>query len=88
MTDLVHLVDLASRKRREGCSLEEVLASLRSAGATMVDSLKVVREVEGVRLGQAKEIVDSSATWADMRESNERLRSLVVKALEKSEDLD
>jgi ribosomal protein L7/L12 len=50
--------------------------------------LKVVREVEGVRLGRAKEIVDSSATWADMRESNERIRSLAVKAVEESEDLD
>lgn len=88
MTDLAHLVDVASKKRREGCSLEEVLASLRSAGATMVESLKVVREVEGVRLGRAKEIIDSSATWADMRESNERIRSLAVEALEDSEDLD
>ena len=68
--------------------MEEVLASLRSAGATMVESLKVVREVERVRLGRAKAIVDSSATWADMRESNERIRSLAVKALEESEDLD
>lgn len=86
MTDLAHLVDLASRKRREGCSLEEVLASLRSAGATMVDSLKVVREVEGVRLGRAKEIVDSSATWADMRESNERLRSVAEQALTENDE--
>jgi ribosomal protein L7/L12 len=86
MTDLAYLVNLASRKRREGCSLEEVLASLRSAGATIIDSLKVVREVEGVRLGRAKEIVDSSATWADMRESNEKLRSVAEQALEENDE--
>lgn len=66
--------------------MEEVLASLRSAGGTMVDSLKIVREVEGVRLGRAKEIVDSSATWADMRESNERLRSVAEQALEENDE--
>jgi len=86
MTDLARLVNLASRKRREGCSMEDVLSSLRSAGATMVDSLKVVREVEGIRLGRAKELVDSSATWADMHESNERLRSVAQQALEEDDE--
>jgi len=85
--DICRLVDLAKKQRRKGSSVEEVLASLRSEGATIVDSVKVVREVEGVRLGRAKEIVDSSDTWADVRESNERVRSLAMQSLEESEDL-
>lgn len=87
MKDICRLVDLAKKQRRKGSSVEEVLASLRSEGATIVDSVKVVREVEGVRLGRAKEIVDSSDTWADVRESNERVRSLAMQSLEESEDL-
>lgn len=86
MTGLGHLIELASGMRREGRSIEEVLASLRSAGATIVDCLKVVREVEGVRLGRAKEIVDSSATWADVRTSNEELRSVAEQALDENDD--
>jgi len=88
VTDISRLIDLAKKRRRKGSSVEEVLASLRSEGATIVDCLKVVREVEGVRLGRAKEIVDSSDTWADVRESNERVRSLAMQALDESEDLD
>ena len=88
MIDLDKLIDLAAKQRRRGCSMEEILASLRSEGATIVDSLKVVRVVEDVSLGRAKEIIDSSDTWADMHESNEGIRSLAIKVLEENEDPD
>ncbi|MCP3993625.1 MAG: hypothetical protein GY722_00970 [bacterium] len=84
--ELDDLIELSAQQRRNGDSVEQILASLRAQGASIVDSLKVVRAVEGVRLGRAKEIIDNSKTWADARESNDELRSIAVQSIEESED--
>jgi ribosomal protein L7/L12 len=68
------LRETAAAMRAAGTGLDEVLAELRSQGASITQCLKIVREVEGVPLGRAKEIVDGSVTWSDMREANARLR--------------
>ena len=75
-------LDLARGLRSSGVELEEVLAVLRDRGASIVDSLKVVREVEQVTLGQAKALVDQSLTWADARSSNRELRESIIDALD------
>jgi hypothetical protein len=67
--------------RSSGGSIEDALAELRQAGADIVDSVKALREVEGIRLGAAKVIIDESATWADARAANEWLRDLAEEAL-------
>lgn len=79
-------LDLARGLRSSGMELEDVLAELRSHGASIVDSLKIVREIEHVSLGQAKAIVDQSPTWADARSSNRELREAVVEVLDDIED--
>ena len=83
--DLEKMIELSTQRRRAGDSVEQMLALLREQGATISDSLKVVRSVEGIRLGQAKEIVDTSKTWADFHEPSEKVRSIALQALE-SED--
>ena len=80
--DLDNLIKISAQRRRNGDSVEQILAFLRAHGANIVDSLKVVRAVEGVRFGRAKEIIDNSKTWADVRESNDELRSIAVQFLE------
>ncbi len=84
--ELSDLIELSAKQRRNGDSVEQMLASLRAQGTSIVDSLKVVRAVEGVRLGRAKKIIDNSKTWADARKSNDELRSIAVQALEETED--
>ena len=54
---------------------------MREAGADQMQSLKVIREVDRVSLGQAKVAVDESSVWSDMRATNERLRDIAEKAI-------
>jgi len=50
---------------RQGFALEAALAVLREKGASIIDSVKVVREVTGMSLVQAKQAVDDSRLWSD-----------------------
>lgn len=73
-------LELAQAMREEGNEIELVLARLRASGTTIVDSVKIVRQIEHVDLGKAKEIVDSSDTWANVRSTNEQIRRSALRA--------
>jgi hypothetical protein len=73
--------------RSSGGSTEDGLAELRAAGADMGDSVKAVREAEGIGLGQAKIILDESATWADLRPTTEWLRDLAEESIRSESDV-
>jgi ribosomal protein L7/L12 len=64
----------------------EVLAELRGAGASIIDCVKVVREVGEMSLGEAKVLVDESSTWADRREANQRIRADIVAVLTEADE--
>jgi antitoxin YobK len=51
----------------------------------MIDSVKVVRELESVPLADAKAIVDDCPTWRDMRDVNREWRSRALEAFERFE---
>jgi hypothetical protein len=74
--------ELALQLRREGHGLDDVLGRLRADGADVSESLKVIRSIEGVSLGQAKEIVDASTTWADRFSSNDEMRAVAIEAIQ------
>lgn len=63
-------------------NMESFLQELRARGAGQIDCIKAVREIAGISLGEAKEIVHYSRTWADMREASEALHETAYKALE------
>jgi ribosomal protein L7/L12 len=65
--------------------IDDVLAELRSRGASIGESLKVIREVEHLTLGEAKVVVDESRAWADQRTSNDALRDEVIRAFGESD---
>lgn len=67
--------------RESGSSIDEALVELRRLGATQIQAVKALREVEGMDVGEAKRIVDSSTAWRDARESAESLRASAAKAL-------
>jgi len=75
-------VEVAQAMKVQGAETETILARLRASGATIFDSLKVIRQIENINLAEAKRIVDDSATWADRREGNERLRRGLIEALD------
>jgi hypothetical protein len=66
--------------QEQGSSSEEILTRLRAGGASAMVSLKVIRKIECVTIPEAKEIIDSSATWADMREVHEHIRGTLIRA--------
>jgi ribosomal protein L7/L12 len=62
--------------------MENFLRELRSRGARQIESIKAVRELAVMSLGEAKEIVHFSQTWADTREASEDLHEAAYEALE------
>jgi hypothetical protein len=86
MTRLSELESEAQRLRQEGKDLEYVLQVLRDRGASIMESVKIVRLVESIHLGAAKEIIDASVTWADYYSSDDELRRIAMEALENDAD--
>ncbi len=66
----------------EGASLEEALANLRAVGATPVASIKAIREVLGVSLGEAKVLFDASPAWQLEVEASRHLQEQLFRLLE------
>ena len=65
-----------------GVSLDAALAAVRRRGASPIESIKAVREVRAVSLGEAKELVAGSPAWDDYREAHDRLVAEILAALE------
>ena len=61
-------LDREARERlASGGDIEDVLAAVRSLGASPVASMQVLRDVLGITVNEAKVIVLDSETWADQR---------------------
>jgi hypothetical protein len=72
---------VAQSLREEGRGTDEVLSGLRAIGAEPLDCVIVLREVDGISLALAKELVDGSRVWADRRSANELLRRQALEVL-------
>lgn len=69
---LAHLVDRCAQLLDQGGDIERVQRLLRDLGAGVMDSIAVTRELLGIGLGEAKEIVLSSAArTAGVREGGQ-----------------
>lgn len=69
-----------------GADPETLLLFFRKHGANMPDSVKLIRQVKGLSLREAQEVVHHSDTWADGREAQERLQDAFWEALEELQD--
>jgi hypothetical protein len=63
-----------------GFATGDILAHLRNAGATKVDSIRVLIEIAGLTNAQAKMIVHWSDAWQDTREADDGLQVSVEEA--------
>ena len=61
------------RKLADGKTLDQSLAELRSAGATITDCVVSVRNFSRCEIIEAKRIVESSPAWSDHRNIGEEL---------------
>lgn len=65
-----------------GCSREDLIQAMRKAGLNQIACIKMLRDLCGISLGDAKEAVHYSRAWADRRESNEALHEAAFEALD------
>lgn len=79
MTDYVEILRGALQR---GDSQDASLAILRQQGATIIESIKAVRKVNSVDLGEAKRIVACSPVWDDHREPHRLLVDEILADLE------
>ena len=57
----------------QGADLEQVLDTLRVKCTSIIESIKVVREVLAIPLDEAKSMVHYSRAWSDMRDWHSEL---------------
>jgi hypothetical protein len=79
------LKDLTERCRqmaKEGVSISEIISYLREQRVTIIDSIKVVRELYGMPLRQAKSIVSEHASWRDVAEAGDTLHEELEAAIQ------
>ncbi|HET9225983.1 MAG TPA: hypothetical protein VFR31_04910 [Thermoanaerobaculia bacterium] len=76
-------IEKARQLQTAGASDEELLRILRQEGASMMESVKLMRELKSVSLREAQDIVHLSDTWADHKESHEQLQETFAEALRK-----
>jgi hypothetical protein len=65
----------------QGASNEDILGWARREGASMMESVKLMRQIKAATLQEAQEIVHESSTWADEKESWEQLQNVFAEAL-------
>ena len=75
------LLNCARRMLSEGQDLETVISFLRDSGCHKNDSIKIVRQLTGVGLGEAKDIVHFSNTWKDVKERDEAFHEVLEEAI-------
>jgi len=82
MDDITTAVSKCREMVSHGEPMEHVLAQLREAGLSKGQSIRVLVEAAGYRLGKAKELVHLSDVWSDMRARDDQLHNELVKNLE------
>ena len=69
MERLEQIVEDYQKRMAQGASRDEVITSLSAQGFSMIESIKVFRELYEGNLGDAKRIVTSHPIWAKSWES-------------------
>jgi ribosomal protein L7/L12 len=66
---------------KEGADDSEIVAYLHGHGATIIESIKVLRDLRGISLGTAKEIVSSHPVWHEAVSNAETLHADAIAAV-------
>jgi CRISPR/Cas system type I-B associated protein Csh2 (Cas7 group RAMP superfamily) len=82
------LLDACRELAANGAPDEEILGNARSEGASLLESIRLYREVRDVPLDVAKEKVHLSKTWADQRKAYDRFHDVVERVAREVESRD
>ena len=72
-TDTTQLEKMCAHKLQAGVTLDEIIAYLSGQNVSILDAIKIVRNVGGVSLGDAKQMVSCHAAWRSIVKANEML---------------
>ena len=78
------LVRNASIKVADGATAGEIAAWLYDCNVSVIDAIKVVRQVFTMPLGEAKQVVTNDPRWASLAEANEDLHKEFIEVAESS----
>jgi hypothetical protein len=67
----------------QGVSLEAALAHLKVEGATPIEAIKAIAQVQAVSAGEAKRLFSQSPAWAKEVAAGDALHRQVIALLEK-----
>src|SRR3954467_9430568 len=81
------LLRSARQMQLRGRSVEEILVSLRDEGASAMESIKAMRELLGISLGAAKDLVHHSHAWSELQGLHEAVHDKAVEAVEDTAEL-
>jgi len=67
-----------------GSSLEEALLYLRKNDKTPIETIKAIKEVKNIGLGEAKELFASSNAWKDVAKETDKMHQELIDENEKN----
>ena len=73
LTNTARLERICEKKLQAGATLDDVIAYLHTQGTSILESIKVVRQVGHMSLGDAKQLVSCHTAWRSTVEANEAL---------------
>lgn len=74
-------LDKGRQLQAQGAFDEGLLQLLRQQGASMFESVKLMRQLKPISLREAQDLVHFSTTWTDHKESHEQLQDAFVEGL-------
>lgn len=81
-----NLIELCREKINDGATREAVVTYLHGQGLNIIDSMKVMRKLYNLSLGEAKAQVTAHPVWADIVQSADGLHEELISVLEKESE--
>jgi hypothetical protein len=79
--NLEHAREVGRTLLDQGAGVEELLQAFRRRELGILDSIRLVRDLLGISLGEAKKVVHLSQTWADLRAANDSFHDQLLSSV-------
>jgi len=82
---LSEVIDRCNKLLASGRNRDEIITYMHSKGLTIIESIKIYREIYKVTLGTAKEDVASANCWKKIAKHGDALHTLILEKIEGEE---
>lgn len=84
-SDLENMIEECQKRVSHGASRGDLVLYLHHEGITIVESMKVLKEIYQLSLGEAKELVTAHPAWANEVRGADILHEELEKALQEED---